>query len=197
MKRQQKTLFISKATGDWLGFAFFSAISIYSAVKGIQEESLWLWLPVLHNGIIAVLFLMRRPSTKEDGVGLVMAILAIFCPTSSVGVPLSGIWGILGVFGLVLIFWAIGALGRSFGLAPADRGLVTGGPYRIIRHPMYLGELIYQAAALGMKPGLVQLGLFLILVFLQAARIIREEQIIEDYQGYKRKVCWRLLIGIW
>ena len=34
------------------------------------------------------------------------------------------------------------SLGRSFGLMPANRGIVSTGLYRVVRHPIYLGYLI-------------------------------------------------------
>ena len=34
------------------------------------------------------------------------------------------------------------ALGRSFGVAPANRGIVVRGPYSFVRHPIYTGYLI-------------------------------------------------------
>jgi len=43
-------------------------------------------------------------------------------------------------FGVWLLF-AVLALGRCFGVLPEARGLVTHGPYRYVRHPVYLGEL--------------------------------------------------------
>ena len=44
--------------------------------------------------------------------------------------------------GLALAVWSLSSLGSSFGIAPADRGLVQRGPYRLLRHPMYAGELL-------------------------------------------------------
>ena len=51
--------------------------------------------------------------------------------------------------------WQVAAkvtLGRSFGLLPAARGLVTSGPYRVVRHPIYLGYLITHLAFVAANP---------------------------------------------
>jgi protein-S-isoprenylcysteine O-methyltransferase Ste14 len=42
--------------------------------------------------------------------------------------------------GNILAIYALRYLGRSFSLLPEGRSLVTGGPYRYIRHPLYVAE---------------------------------------------------------
>ena len=97
-------------------------------------------------------------------------------------------------------FSSLLALGRLFGVRPALRGLATRGPYRFVRHPMYLSYVIgdigynFQEWNLGtvlmVIAGWVSLGV----------RIGAEEKILAGGTGwanYTRAVRYRLLPGLW
>jgi protein-S-isoprenylcysteine O-methyltransferase Ste14 len=57
---------------------------------------------------------------------------------------------VLLIAGLAFAIGSVAVLGRCFGILPDVRGLVTNGPYRWVRHPLYLGEL---TAVLGIVLG--------------------------------------------
>ena len=57
---------------------------------------------------------------------------------------------VLLIAGLAFAIGSVAVLGRCFGILPDVRGLVTHGPYRWVRHPLYLGEL---TAVLGIVLG--------------------------------------------
>src|SRR5260370_10239917 len=44
--------------------------------------------------------------------------------------------------GIAWALYSLSYLGRRFSIVPEARGLVTSGPYRLVRHPIYLGEII-------------------------------------------------------
>jgi protein-S-isoprenylcysteine O-methyltransferase Ste14 len=46
------------------------------------------------------------------------------------------------LFGVTLTQVARVYMGRSFGVLPANRGIVSKGPFRWVRHPVYLGWLV-------------------------------------------------------
>lgn len=83
---------------------------------------------------------------------------------------------LIGLFGAGFSIWAIAHLKASFGLRTAVRQLVTTGPYRRIRHPLYFGEIIhiFGIALLAATP--VALLLFVVAVGLQAVRAKIEER---------------------
>ena len=103
----------------------------------------------------------------------------------------------LQVVGALWQFAAKLVLGRSFGILPAHRGLVVRGPYRVVRHPIYLGYLVGHLAFLLVNfswRNLIVLGL---LYVVQVQRISREEAVLSthcpEYPCYQRRVRSRLL----
>ena len=70
---------------------------------------------------------------------------------------------------------AVLALGRCFGVLPEARGLVTHGPYRVVRHPVYLGELGACAGLVLAAPRAWNLGAALVFASAQAVRMRLEE----------------------
>lgn len=104
---------------------------------------------------------------------------------------------ILAAAGIFISLWAILSLGNAFGIAPADRGLVSRGPYQLIRHPAYAGELLNFLAYGLTHRNTWNTVLTLILIAAMVARILVEERQIEGYPEYAQRVRWRVLYGVW
>lgn len=101
--------------------------------------------------------------------------------------------------GLAIVVAGKISLGRSFGMLPANRGVMQGGVYRIVRHPIYLGYIISHIPFLAAHPSVWNL---LVLSAGDAALVIRalyEEQTLgrdPQYVQYCQSVKWRLVPGI-
>lgn len=83
----------------------------------------------------------------------------------------------------------------------ADQRVIDTGPYAIMRHPMYASALLYLLGtplALGSYWGL--LPFFLVIPFL-LWRLVDEEKMLTKelagYAGYKQRVRYRLVPGLW
>lgn len=90
-------------------------------------------------------------------------------------------------------------LGRRFGVVAANRGLCMSGPYRIVRHPIYMGYLFSHVGFLLLNPTLWNLALYLCVYSLKIPRILAEERLLgedAEYQKYKGIVRYRLIPGI-
>jgi protein-S-isoprenylcysteine O-methyltransferase Ste14 len=91
-------------------------------------------------------------------------------------------------------------LGRSFGIVAANRGLKVNGPYRLVRHPIYLAHAVTLSGFVVANFGWYNLALFLVVGAFQLLRIRAEEQVLlqtTDYAAYSARVRWRLLPGVY
>ena len=105
--------------------------------------------------LVVLAYLIRRPArvVTRRPVDWILAFAGTF-----IGVlfrpeaehPAWGVWGgtVLQVSGVAVVAACIVTLGRSFGFAAADRGVVTRGPYAAVRHPMYAAYLLLGSGSL-------------------------------------------------
>jgi protein-S-isoprenylcysteine O-methyltransferase Ste14 len=101
--------------------------------------------------------------------------------------------------GLLVVIGGKISLGRSFGLIPANRGIVSSGLYRLVRHPIYLGYLITHIAFVVANPTLWNVALLLTADVALFARAVCEERTLahdEAYRAYQTRVRWRVVPGL-
>jgi protein-S-isoprenylcysteine O-methyltransferase Ste14 len=91
---------------------------------------------------------------------------------------------------LVACIWLLAAvlvLGRCFGVLPEARGLVTRGPYGLVRHPVYLGELGACAGLVLAAPTVWNLFVAGVFAGAQALRMrLEEKELDEQFPQYAR-----------
>ena len=105
----------------------------------------------------------------------------------------------LSAAGLAIVIAGKITLGRSFGLMPANRGVVSSGLYRMVRHPIYLGYLITHVAFLLATPSAWNVAALLAADAALLARAVCEEQTLsrdERYRTYQQTVRWRVCPGV-
>jgi protein-S-isoprenylcysteine O-methyltransferase Ste14 len=118
------------------------------------------------------------------------------------GEALAPAWLIAGLFliGIALQLAAKINLNRSFGIVPANRGIVTTGFYGIVRHPVYASYLLGHVAFLLINPTLWNLAVYTVALGLQIGRMMAEEGLLSRdpaYAAYLQTVRYRLVPGVY
>jgi protein-S-isoprenylcysteine O-methyltransferase Ste14/CBS domain-containing protein len=153
-------------------------------------------------------YLRRRPAVATSGsitahVAAVTATLAPFVfpllPATAAGPTRQVAALVLLMGGTAWTMWSMWALGRSVSVLAQAREVVERGPYRWLRHPFYVGELVSGLGLIIYVGTPVAAAVWLLAVGLQVYRALREEQVLlralPDYDSYRRRTA-ALLPGI-
>ena len=101
--------------------------------------------------------------------------------------------------GAIVVILGKITIGRSFGIAPANRGIVASGPYNVVRHPIYAGYLLTHAASLTAYPTLWNVAVVVTADIALVFRALAEERVLSadhDYEAYCSRVAWHLVPGV-
>ncbi len=193
-----------------LFFSLFLArqlILLGGAVHGVRTASdvpflIQQLLALAYFTMLVVLYAVRLPQRGTDRrlavifiafTGTFAAIGATFLGGGTRRESLVVVADVLATAGLAYSVWGLAYLRRSFSIIPEARRLVTGGPYSLSRHPVYLGEI---ATAIGVNLatagwlGALAVGYF---IACELLRIRWEEGVLarafpRDYPGYAQRV---------
>jgi protein-S-isoprenylcysteine O-methyltransferase Ste14 len=168
------------------------------------------WIYVLQHFIVLAIALTRpQPKLRDYSLASSMAVVVAYAYPYAQVIYLRWSPGHVAspTVGLVLVALAAAlslvsllTIGRLFGVRPALRGLVTSGPYRFVRHPMYLSYILADIGYNLQEWNFVTLLLVLVGWMSLFYRIHAEERVLSqhaEWPVYVVLVRYRLFPGIW
>jgi protein-S-isoprenylcysteine O-methyltransferase Ste14 len=168
------------------------------------------WIYVLQHLIVLGIALTRPPAKMRDysvGSSIAVGVAYVYPYAQVIDLRWSPGHVASPTTGLVLVMLAAGlslvsllTMGRLFGVRPALRGLVTNGPYRFLRHPMYLSYVLADIGYNLQEWNSVTLLLVLMGWASLVYRIRAEERVLAqhaEWPAYAALVRYRLVPGIW
>jgi protein-S-isoprenylcysteine O-methyltransferase Ste14 len=195
---------------EMLGRAFVGSLFVLLSINLLQDflatQHLTGLLLLVSESLVVVLTVMRRRAVQVDrsAAARIVTVLALVGPpllrTSTTG-PLMAdeFTALISAVGVALVIAGKLTLGRSFGIVPANRGVVVKGPYALVRHPIYAGYLLTHIAFVAAHPTPWNVAVILIGDAALIVRALFEERVLrrdEQYREYCGRVSWHLVPGV-
>ena len=191
-------------------FALFTIATLAQAVThagdAIADVSTRAWLEVgfwvLKTGVVAAFCwaVLRRAPAKRPArepiafaacTAAILGAVALQGPEASTSTGMLVAGEAVALLSCAFLLASVLALGTCFGVLPEARGLVTRGPYRLVRHPVYLGELGACAGLVMGAPTTWNLCAAAVLLSGQLVRMRLEERALErefpEYAAYAER----------
>gem|GEM_PF-483205 len=204
-------------------FAFFMVISILAVQKDLKAFfplDAVKCLLLAHRLLVAAFYVLvialyfvrdTASATTRSFPARLIAVTASFLPflIPVLGDPagaghfprpaILAISNVIILSGMAFAMAALGTLGKSFSIIPQARKLVVRGPYRLVRHPIYIGEITSMLGLTLAGVSIPKILVFLLLVGCQVYRALQEEKLLTtafpEYADYAAKTA-RFLPGL-
>jgi protein-S-isoprenylcysteine O-methyltransferase Ste14 len=201
---------VRRITGDQVGRVFVVLLFASMATRLAQDAAVTGHvtgiLLVASEALVVALTMLRRPAAVVDRTAgaRLLTIVSTFGPplvrpASAAAFAPDAITLLISGMGLAVVVIGKLSLGRSFGLAPANRGVVSTGLYRLVRHPIYLGYLVTHIGFVIANPIDWNVAILAVADAALLMRAVREERTLRAdpaYVSYMERVRWRVVPGV-
>lgn len=204
MKPTQREIVTDLAARVLVG-ALFAFLSVNILADFTRTHRVTGLLLLVSESLVVVLTIVRRRARMVDRSVAAAMVTAIslagpaLVRAESAGAMSDAATAVVSGLGLLIVIASKLALGRSFGVVPANRGVVVAGPYGFVRHPIYAGYLLTHLAFAVAYPTPWNIGVLaagdaaLIVRALVEERVLRRDQM---YETYCQRVSWHLVPGV-
>jgi protein-S-isoprenylcysteine O-methyltransferase Ste14 len=176
-------------SGDVKALEPVSAIKVATLINRL--------LLVCFYALLVFLYFIRSAakSTTRSFITKTIAVVATFLPftipllsmpSDNLNIMFSA--NLVTLFGIAIALYSLRVLGGCFSIIPQARKLVQTGPYRLVRHPVYLGELISIFGIVLARPSTSAIAIYCLLAALLIYRALQEEKLLAavfpEYETY-------------
>jgi protein-S-isoprenylcysteine O-methyltransferase Ste14 len=186
--------------------ALFTLLSVNILIGFLKTGRVTGLLLLVSEFLVVALTFARRPAALVDrsAGATIVTFVSVVGPLLLRSSDEAGLLPDVATAGLTavgLIVVVIGkmTLGRSFGLAPANRGIVIAGPYAFVRHPIYSGYFVTHIAFVVAHPDVWTVALVAIADTALIVRALVEERVLDhdaSYRAYCQRVGWHFVPGL-
>ena len=186
--------------------ALFTLLAVRLGTDFAETGRITGLLLLVSESLVVVLTVFRRSAAWIDrswrarlltGVSMIGPLAVRPAPHAGLAPEL--LTAAVSAVGLSVIVIGKLSLGRSFGLMPANRGIVSTGVYRFVRHPIYAGYLVTHAAFVFAHATSWNILLLVSADLALLVRAVVEERTLsldDEYVAYQQRVRWRVLPGV-
>ena len=200
-------------------FAFLFTLHVHNLYKDIKtlfpiqlpkliDFSHHLVLLIFY-GLIILFYFLRSPARSTsrsfvaNSVAVATTFIPFFIPFLNGNAPSNRMLVLLAniiiLAGVGLGLYSLSSLGKNLSIIPQARNFVLSGPYRLVRHPLYLSELISLFGVVLANISMTKIFILLTILICQIYRAMQEEKLLvrhfPEYRDYQLRTS-RFLPGI-